>query len=454
MIFLILLGATGFFLFLLCTDLASNLLITDGSGFIYIAQQMGKGYVLYRDIFMTNTPLIPYIYWIYKTLLFGNLQAFYLTAIIEIIAIAFVLFFIAKKLHKNEFTAFVTAFIYLTSFTVISNKLPTGITTTLLMLTSAYLLYLNKKLIPSGVLVGLALAAKAYTLPIVLAFWINGFIVSRKKYLPSFITALGTLAIVMLPTMLLAFPQFLEQTFGYSLTRTPGRSQYIAFVSFVVNDWHIVLLNICALVFYRKNRFLALTSALLILFFILYQDRHFMYYTLFVPFGVLSFGYLVESMGRVFPQRVMLTISLISAVLLAIWHIVVSVPISYDNNRITDTQAILSTIQKYNPDYLYGSPYVTQGASYLSGVPMLDNMADTNAALFTAGKYSVDHMTKRIFETRTLVLIPFRTLPNGVKEYPESVLTNTRITECTIVHRQTLKWSGAQELHVLKCYKD
>ncbi len=453
MIFLILLGATGFFLFLLCTDLAQNLLITDGSGFIYIAQRMDQGAILYRDIFMTNTPLVPYIYWVYKTVLFGNLQAFYLTGIIEIIAISFVIFFIAKKLHKDEFVSFIIAFMYLTSFTVVSNKLPTGITTTQLMLTLAYLLYLNRKSIPSGILLGLALAAKAYTLPIVLAFWIDGIVSKRTKNIPVLVSGLVVLVVVMVPTIFMAFPQFLEQTFGYSLTRAPGRMQAIALTSFLYYDWHILLLNICALVFYRKNRFLALTSAFLILFFILYQDRHFMYYTMFVPFSVLSFGYGIIFLERWIPRQLLLIMSVSLAILLAFWHIATSIPISYENNRITDTKALLETIQKYNPDYLYGSPYMTQGASYLSGVPVLDNMADTNAALFTAGKYSVEHITKRIFETRTLILIPFRTTPAGI-EYPQSILTNSRIPECTVVHRQPLKWSGAQELHVLKCFKD
>jgi hypothetical protein len=454
MIFLILLGAAGFLLFLLYSDLVQGVLMTDGSGFMYVAQRMQDGAVLYKDIFLTNTPLIPYITWVYKTILFGSLPAYYLSGIAEVVITSFVLFFIAKQLYKHEGIAFITALLYLTSFTLLANLLPTGISTAILFMTSGYLLYLRNRFIFSAILFGLALSAKAYTAPIVFAFFIDAFLEKRRTFILPFIAFLLTGFAVMLPTILFAFPQFLQQTFGYSLFRQAGRDQIGTVLSFIKYDFLIVILNVVAVFGYKKNRFLSLSALFLFIFFIFYQDRHFMYFTLFIPFSVLTYGLIMNKLKKHIPLNISLISTGVLLCFIAVWHLSYSLPATYKNNRVTDTAALLNVIKKEKPDYIYGTPFMTQGLSYMTGVPVLDNIADTNAALFHAGKLNVDTITKRVFETKTLVFIASRKRKDGSKEYPANMLSFKRIPECKVIHVQPFRWSNAEELHVLKCYAD
>jgi len=173
---------------------------------------------------------------------------------------------------------------------------------------------------------------------------------------------------------------------------------------------------------------------------------------MFVPFAVLVFGYVINFVKKWVPEQILLITSITFVIFLGIWHITSSLPVSYDNNVVKDTNAILKTIEKYKPSNLYGSPYLTQGASYLSGVPIIDNLADTNAALFSAGKLNVDDISAKVMKSRTLVLMPARYTNNGNIEYPKSILSAEVIILCTVVHTQEFKWSGSQELHILKCY--
>jgi hypothetical protein len=91
---------------------------------------------------------------------------------------------------------------------------------------------------------------------------------------------------------------------------------------------------------------------------------------------------------------------------------------------------------------------------WMTRVPVLDNMADTMAALFQAGKLNVNTITKRVFETRTLVFIASRPGADGLPEYPANILSIKKIPDCKVIHIQPFTWSNAKELHVLKCYAD
>lgn len=453
MIFLILLACTCFFFALFNIEVMNSLLAIDGTQYMYIAERMNQGAVLYKDIFITNTPLTVYIYWLYKTILFNNLALFYLTGILETSIISIFIYLISKRIHKSDPIAFLTALIYLLSFTIQSNTMPTGVTTVLLFMVVGYYLYLKDNILWASAMFALALSAKAYTLAFSAAFLVSVYVFHRKLIIKSIAVFVFIGFLVMLPTLLFALPAFLQQTFGYSLVRETVTDWLVPFLAFVMRDWIIVLLCIVTVINYKKRLFPALAILFITLFFVLYRDKHFLYYTLFVPFSVFAFGDIVNLLKNKFAELPILISAGILIVIMSIINVPATIEVTYKNNRVRDTEGLLQLIRNEKPDYLFGITFITQGASYLTGVPMINNLADTNEVLFKSGRLDRVKITKDAINSRTLIITMARNYPEG-KAYPYNTMDMDEILKkCKPVHSQAFSWAGSDELLVFKCYK-
>ncbi len=454
MIFLILLGAWCFLTMLLYTDLIQNILMVDGSGFIYVAKRLDEGAILYKDVFITNTPLMPYLSWLYKTILFGNYSLFYLTSFVEISITGFIIFFIAKKLHNNDLTAFITSLIYLLSFTILSNCFPTGITTVNMLLVLSYLLYLHKKYFWTGVVLSLMVGVKAYSIPFVIGYIVTVFKEDWKKLLVSGLGFVATAFVYMLPTIIFAFPYFLSQTFGYGLVRGTTLNLFIPFYYFVTRDFLIIALGIFAIASFKKRPYPAFGLLSFLLFFLLFRDKHFLYYSLFPPFSALAYGDLLNFLKRFASERTIQVIALVIVCGIGLINIPGTIMRAYTTLPMNNTNELLKILEKEKPDYLYGVTMGVQGISYASGIPMIDNIADNNELLFQSGKLDRIAITKKILSNRTIVFMPAKQDPGLPRAYAVGIIDlDPVLKNCTIIHSQPFFWPPANELHLMKCYK-
>ncbi len=454
MIFLIFMGAWGLLMILLYSDLIQNILMVDGSGFLYVAKRLEEGAVLYKDVFITNTPLMPYLTWLYKSLVFGSYSLFYITSFIEINITGFIIFFIAKKLHKNDLTAFITALIYLLSFTILSNCFPTGITTVNMLLVLSYLLYLHKRYFWTGVVLSLMVGIKAYSIPFVLGYIITVFREERKNLFVSGAGFIATAFLYMLPTIILAFPYFLAQTFGYGLVRGTTINLFVPFYYFITHDFLIIAMGIFAIASYKKRPYPAFGLLCFFIFFLLFRDKHFLYYSMFPPFSALAYGDLLQFLKRFASEKTIQIIALVVVCCIGLINIPGTIIRAYTTLPINNTNQLLKMLEKENPDFLYGVTMGVQGISYASGIPVIDNIADNNELLFQSGKLDRIAITKKILSSRTIVVMPARQDPGQPRAYAVGIIDLEPVLKnCTIIHTQDFFWPPANELHLMKCYK-
>ncbi len=96
--------------------------LSDTNIYFYTGYQILQGKILYKDIFFTNLPLLPYLSSLYFLLTGGNITLFFLTPIIEVSAVGFLIYSIAYKQHKSQSIAIFSSLIYLFSFIVLPSE--------------------------------------------------------------------------------------------------------------------------------------------------------------------------------------------------------------------------------------------------------------------------------------------------------------------------------------------
>lgn len=450
----ILLFTIGFFYFFIQFALSQYFVFTDANLYLYYADQIAKGATLYKDLYMTNLPLIPYVSVLYKYITFGSLQGYYMTACIEALLSAAVLFVCLKKIYKSDFIAFIGNLFYLTTFLIFSSaNHQNGNLFAVLMFTIAYLCFLYKRYVFAGIFLGLALCAKAYMLPVIAAFFVFVFIKEKKDTLPLVIGMAVTTAVILLPTLLFAYKDFVHELFGYSLTRAAGFNKWGILESFVTNDPIVAGLLVYTLIRWKRLLFPALATGFTLIFLLLYQDIYLLYLTMVVPFAVIALGDVFVSINK-HPKSWELTVALTTIILLFQSFTITR----YINSiqgfmTIPNRDEFISIIQKEKPQYLYGEYGIVQGVSYLSGIPMLEGVSDTNRKMFLSGVLNKDTITAKIKKTKT-ILIAYSYNDNIDIATASAIFNWGELkNQCKIIHSQNFTMSyPVNTIDIIKCF--
>ena len=71
---------------------------------------------------------------------------------------------------------------------------------------------------------------------------------------------------------------------------------------------------------------------------------------------------------------------------------------------VKNISSIIELIKKENPKYLYGTVDITPALAFLTKIPLLDNIVDTNPNIF--GKKILDNkkLTQKAIDTKTIVV--------------------------------------------------
>ncbi|HVF69966.1 MAG TPA: DUF2079 domain-containing protein, partial [Xanthomonadales bacterium] len=233
-------------IFIIVKSASFGVRLSDTNIYFYTGYQLLQGQVLYRDIFFTNFPLLPYLSSVYFLLTGGNLTLFFLTPVLEVSAVSYLIYIISRKENKSTFLALTGSIIYLFSFIILSTSdHQTGVFFASLVSVTSYYFYLNKKYVLSGVFIALALLTKVYFLPIFLTF-LTVFIIDKKwKELLNFLIGVSVSSfVVMLPTIIFAFPDFIKNVFEYSLNRSQGIGKSNIVWFFITHDFILFVLLI------------------------------------------------------------------------------------------------------------------------------------------------------------------------------------------------------------------
>lgn len=430
--------------------------LSDTNIYFYTGYKLLQGDVLYRDIFFTNFPFLPYLSAFYFWLSAGNINLFFFTPILEVSATAIVLYLISKKKTKGAFLALLASGIYLFSFIILSTSdHQTGVFFASFVSILSYYFYLNKRYALSGVFLALALLTKVYFLPILLTYLV--VFATEKKWrevLRFFIGLTITSLIVLLPTFLFAFPDFIKNVFEYSLTRSQGIGKNGIFWFFITHDFLLFVLLLFSLFNFKSNKFLGLLSLFGIAFLILYQDVYYLYLNFLIPFLALSFVDLYLVIQKNFNLQKAIIFTILVPLLL---YSVISYTTGFRNlQKINNLSEITKAIKKENPKVLYGVNDIAPVLSYESEVPLLNGIIDTNANIYRKGILNSREMTNDAISQKALLVTHGLSYPEqGVEEsVTDEIFDEEQVKKsCKLVKSFPIKMEGPQNrLNLLRCY--
>lgn len=385
----------------------SNLSIrlSDTNVYFVIASRILEGSVLYRDIFHTNLPLMPYIHSLYLVLTGFNPLAFYATPLLEITGTLIILTLLFMRMRLPLLMICGSLIAYLYSFIVLATSdHQTGIHTAVFFAVLAYYLYTGKRYIFAGVAIALMVATKGYFLPIGFAFVLHHIITHKQRAVPFIATAAATGLLTLLPSFILAGPEFFSQIFGYSAVRSENIDRWTVFQTFLMLDWFIMVMAIVSVFLARRILLVTLSIGAGVAYLTLYPDIYYFYFMMLVPFGVIAFVELYLWSEQKLNREAAITLGLVLIVFVTILNGNNYLRFMPEYNKVLSYSALEQVILDHSPDVLYGMADITPMLSYTTGVPLMDGIIDTNFKMFSMGVYDSQEKTDRIFEQNTMII--------------------------------------------------
>lgn len=430
--YLAIFGLVSIIIFLLKLPETAGLHFTDANNYIYIASLLEHGKLLYKDIYLDNFPLMMYISILYRWITFGSMQWFNMTSTVEKIAISLLLYKIAMRFWKKQSTALLVSLTFLCSYTVLSNSFQLGFYTSILCIIAAYYVSLDKRYWLAGILASAAVLIKAYSLFPVIALFVSMTFQDRWKSYGFTVAGIGTALLVMMPTLLFAFPQFIAQTFGFGLVRGALETKTDLYINLVQYDFLVFLLVIWNLTLWKKNLFVALGTVLLCLFFLFYRDVYYIYFSYFPLFAALGAGYLLETPLPWFHKKFPLAIYGTLFAFAVFFSFVTYITTDRFLDEIPDSQKLLNKISDQHPSSLYGYSYVTNGIAYLTAVPPYNNEYDITATGFANANINRTEYTEKVVASKGMIIV------DNIQT-PEAIIYDNSIMDTDVIKKDCKK---------------
>jgi hypothetical protein len=358
----------------------------DGNAYLYDAYLLTQGALPYRDFLHADFPVQIGILALLRPFFANWVMGYHLVPVVAEAITAYLLFLILKR-RGNTF-AWLAPVAHLWTFTVLSTSdFITGVQITTLFTVFGWYLYDLGYTKITGVVFALSFLTKMYTLPAAAVFGILDLWHRRfRRALQLLAGTLTTVAVVVIPLLVVTYEPMLEQTFWLHFKRPAGLDKQEILRFFLVKEWALVTLAIPGLWMARKEA-QAWSFVVTALFFLFFRDLYFVYLDFFMPFLVIfslsALDFLWHKKGN---------FRLIAAggiATLAIGNVVSDY--SYFNyfqklGHFSNAQDVASAVKELPDKFdLYGSHEVTPLVALLSGRSIFHNHADTNTQAFAAG---------------------------------------------------------------------
>lgn len=444
-----------FFILLKASNIGVRL--SDTNIYFDLARRILEGKLIYKDLFFSNFPLFAYVSSFYYLLTFKNIILFYFTSIIEISIISLLIYCIAYKKTGNRIVSTISIALYLFSFIILSTSdHQAGVFTASLLSVSSYFFLQKRKYFVSGVLVALTVLTKAYFLPIALSFFCYFLIKKEWRNLTHFIMGAGSTTLaILLPFLILSPKQFINDIFGFSLTRPAGTLKAEVAWFFITKDILFFILLLFNLISYRKNIFFALISLFSILLFLGYQDVYYLYLNFLIPFLCISFYELSDFIKRLFSPQKMVIPTIVITLLIFNFFTYIG---GYKNlGKIDKIDKVVSVINNEKPSFLYGATDITPALLAITKIQALSDVVAAHEYFFTKKIYNKELITKQALSSNTIILT------HGAY-YPESNIRQD-ILDDTIINKEeiyrhcknilsvpVLAEGNANSINLFKCY--
>lgn len=408
--------------------------LSDTNIYFLTAKELLNGKILYRDIFFTNFPLIPYIASVYYLISGGNLIFYYFTATLEILATAFIMYYIVLKESKSKLNSTTILILYLFSFLLLSTSdHQTGVFLAALFSVISYFFFTKQKYLLVGIFCGLAILTKAYSLPLLLSYSIFYFLTKRDALTKFILGGCATL-IVLLPSIIFAPHAFYQNVFYYSLTRSEGVGKTGIIYFLLQHDFiFTTMLIVCTMLAIKSRSFFSLFAIFSLVFFLFYKDVYYLYLNVTLPLIILAYPTLIDRLKGFQINRFMIpTLVLIYT----LYNLFTYFRGFTDLQKIPSSQ-IISTLHKNHISSIYGVNGIAPAISYLGKIPLLNNVIDTNDNIYRKGYLSASEMTKDAIKNHSAVI-------STGAWYPQANIKEDVLTE--IIDKKEL----AKNCHILK----
>lgn len=429
--------------------------ISDTNIYFLTGLKIFEGHILYKDIFFTNFPLFPYISIFYGLLTGWNISYFFATALFEIGIISLLIYKISFVHSKNVFFSLLSVVIYLFSFLVLATSdHQTGVFTANVLSLLGYYIFLKNKFSFSGILLACAVLTKVYFLPIPAALILYVLFKNRSDAIRLLCGFLITIILILSFFFIQSKGAIFQNIFLYSLQRTQGVSKLSLIQFFILKDFVLCLLLLINLSKIKNKNYFGFLSLFSILFLILYKDVYYLYLNFLAPFLSISLVFLLPIIHKNRDIK-LLFYSLISfSILISISTYVAS----YKGlQKISNPESIVQIIQNENPSYLYGINTITPTLSYLSGVPLLNGIIDTNENRFLTGNLHANELTQDAIEKNALIVTKSAVYPEyGIDEkYLSAIFDKKQLGDCRQIYSQPVQFEGPENaLSIVSCRKN
>lgn len=431
-----------------------GLRLSDSNIYFYTAYQMLQGQTLYKDIFFTNFPLLPYISLLYFLISGGNLTFYYLTPTLEAIGVSYIIYLITFKRYKNVLISLLSSAVYLFSFIVLATSdHQSGVFLASLFGISGYLFFEKKQSFRGGILIGLSILTKAYFLPLLLASCITLVIKQRKQLLMFLVGFFSIGFLVLLPSLIFARNEIFNNIVEYSLTRSQGISKIHILRFFVFHDLLLVCVFIYTIIRIKKDVFMGVLSLSSLLFILLYKDIYYLYLNFMIPFLAVSFSDFYTSIQKRFlPQKLILP-----TILIVIFLISTSIYLSSFQSvqKLTNVDAIVAFLKDQPESTIYGVNDITPALAYLSEKKLLNGIVDTNENIFRKGFLNESLLTKDAIKQHSLLISHGAYYPQFNIEDPlmGGIFDKDQVTtSCNLIHSYPVTTEGIDNrLNIFRC---
>jgi len=446
----------GVFFYLVYKFGTLSIRLSDSNIYFVTASHLAKGEILYRDIFFTNFPLLPYLSVLYYWMLGGNLKMYFFTSAIETSVVALLIFYVLLREGKSYLLATISSFVYIFSVLVlITTDHQTGVFLASLFAVLSYMFLKSEKYFWVGVMCALMFLVKAYFIPIALTIGVYLFLKKKWKYFLYFAGGgVGAGVIILLPIFILAGEEMVAQIFGYSLSRGAGIPKFEIAKFYIFRDFLFFGILIFNLVNIKKRLFWGLFSVFSLAFFFFYQDIYYLYLNFTAPFAALSFPYLYQDMQEKVKMHVFTIPTILG--LLFLWNIYVSYSGFYSLGRIETIDEIAEIVREQEAEYVYGNNDIAPAISYLSGTPQLNNIVDTNENMFRSGALDASTLTSDILKNKTVLVLHSAYYPMlGIENdtFSEIVVGEKIQQNCRLLKRFPVVAEGVTNgLAVFRCF--
>lgn len=126
-----------------------------------------------------------------------------------------------------------------------------------------------------------------------------------------------------------------------------------------------------------------------------------------------------------------------------------------NNKQIKDIDTLIDVIKKENPEAIYSYAAMSNGISYLSGIPAYKNLIDVTSNQFKNGILNKTTITEEVTNSKILLIL-------YASKQGDNLIIDSKIVDldilkknnCKIIHEHPLdvKYAILNHFVVMKCY--